>query len=265
MHRIVPSLVMLTAAPALLLLACGRGDAQDGKWGTIKGQVVWGGKAIPARKEILVAADKAHCLLKNPTADPCKGTILEEVLLINEKTKGILNAFVWLLNDVKNPLPIHPNLKKLPQNPMTIDQPACMFSPRAVAMREGQVFEVKNSAPVPHNILWTGDGVNNQGGNVLIKPGGKLEIKNLKAQFLPLSLSCSLHGWMRGRLAVFDHPYFAITDENGNFEIKDAPVGNLTIMIYHEDIGYRVGKMGEPINIKGGVNDMGKLPMGGKN
>jgi hypothetical protein len=263
MHRITTALAMLAAAPALLL-ASGRSEAQDGKWGTIKGQVVWGGANIPPRKAIKVTVDQAHCLLKNPTADPCNGTILDEALLINEKTKGLKNVFVWLINDPKNPLPINPKLKDVPKSPVIVDQPACMFFPRALAIREGQVFEVVNTAPVQHNIRWIGDGNVNQGGNVTIKPGGKAEIKDLKAQRLPLPLECNIHGWMKGRLAVFDHPYFAITDENGNFEIKDAPVGNFNIMIYHEDIGYRVGKMGEPINIKGGVNDMGKLPMGGK-
>jgi hypothetical protein len=121
---------------------------------------------------------------------------------------------------------------------------------------------VKNTATIQHNIRWIGDGDNNQGGNVTIKPGGMAEIKDLKPQRLPLLLECNIHGWMKGRLAVFNHPYYAITDDDGNFEIKNAPVGNWNIMFYHEEFGYRVGKMGEPITIKGGINDMGNLPMG---
>ena len=37
---------------------------------------------------------------------------------------------------------------------------------------------------------------------------------------LPVSVSCSIHPWMKARVFCFAHPYFAITDENGNFEIK---------------------------------------------
>jgi hypothetical protein len=251
------------AAGAILLLAASRSEAQDDKWGTIKGQVVWGGDKIPPRKAIKVNIDQAHCLLANPTANPCDGTILDEVLLINDKNKGIKNTYVWIINDPKNPLPIHPMMKDFPKE-VVIDQPACMFFPRALAMREGQVFVVKNTAPVQHNIRWIGDGENNQGGNVTIKTGGRAEVKDLKAQRLPLLLECNIHGWMKGRLAVFNHPYYAITDADGKFEIKNAPVGTYNIMIYHEDIGYRVGKMGEPITIKSGVNDMGKLATGGK-
>jgi hypothetical protein len=255
------ALVMM-AATAIVLLASDRSCAQDDKWGTIKGQVVWGGDKIPPRKVIKLAGNQAVCVA-NPTYNPCDGTVLDEDLLINEKTKGIKNAFVWLINDPKTPLPIHPALKNFPKE-IVIDQPACMFFPRALAMREGQVFVVKNTSQDQHNIRWIGD---DQGGNVTIKAGGKVEIKDLKAQRLPLLLECNLHGWMKGRLAVLDHPYFAITDDNGNFEIKNAPAGNFKIMIYHEVFAYRLGfesKYGEQITIKSGVNDMGKLPAGGK-
>jgi hypothetical protein len=254
---------MMIAVSAVVLP--GRGDAQGAKdkWGTIKGQVVWSGNDIPPREELKVVADQKHCLMANETANLGKGTILDEKLLIDAKTRGVKNVLVWLINDPQNPLPIHPDLVKFPAE-VVIDQPACMFSPRVLAMREGQVFVVKNSAPVQHNIKWSPDEQINKGGNQVIKPGGKLDIKGLKAQFLPISLECNLHNWMKGRLAVFNHPYYAITADDGSFTIKDAPVGSYRIMIYHEEIGYRLGgkgKNGEPITIKGGDNDLGKLPM----
>jgi hypothetical protein len=254
-------LLGMVAAVAIVLLASNRSDAQGDKWGTIKGEIVFGGDKIPPRKVIDVKVDPNVCLATNKTANLKDGTILDEAVLINPKNKGLKNVMVWLMNDPKNPLPIHPNLMKFPKE-LVIDQPACMFFPRALAMREGQVFVVKNSATIQHNIRWIGDGENNQGGNVTIKPGGMAEVKDLKPQRLPLLLECNIHGWMKGRLAVFNHPYYAITDDDGNFKIEDAPVGTWNIMIYHEEFGYRVGKMGEPITVKGGVNDMCKLPMG---
>jgi hypothetical protein len=256
---------MVIAASAVLLVSS-RGDAQGAKdkWGTIKGQIVWGGDKIPPRAPVKVTSDQKHCLMANDTANLQDGTILDEIVLVNPKNKGLQNVFVWLINDPEKPLPIHPDLVKFPAE-VVIDQPACMFTPRVLAMREGQVFVVKNSAPVPHNIKWTTDPNVNKDGNQLIKPGGKLEINGLKAQFRPIMLECNLHGWMKGRLAVFNHPYYAITDEDGGFQIKNAPAGNHRIMIYHEEFGYRLGvkgKDGEPITVKGGVNDLGKLPMG---
>jgi hypothetical protein len=258
--------LMLLAVPALLAWQF-RADAQGEKWGTIKGQVIWGGDTIPPRTPIDVTKnnDKDHCLKDNPTANVQNGTILDEVLLINAKNKGIKNVFVWLINDPDNPLPIHPDFMKFPRE-VEIDQPSCMFFPRAIAIREGQVLVVKNTSPVQHNIRWTGDSTINQGGNVIIKPQGKQEIKDLKAQRLPLLLDCNIHGWMKGRLAVLNHPYYAITDKNGSFEIPNAPVGKWKIMIYHEEMGYRLGaagNKGEPIAVSAGVNDMGLLKMGG--
>jgi hypothetical protein len=259
MSRDLTRFVML-AAVAALLAAPDRGFAQNDKWGTVKGKIVWGGKDIPKRTPINVTVDKAHCLTANPTANICDGTILDESWLINPKNKGVKNVFVWIMNDPMMPLPIYPALVKFPKE-VVMDQPACMFWPRAIAMREGQVLVVKNSSPVQHNIKWGGD----PGGNVVIKEGGKHEIKNLKAARLPIILECSFHSWMKGRLAVFDHPYYAITDADGIFEIKDAPVGKHNIMIYHEVQGYRLGeesRNGEPITIKAGANDFGEKTIG---
>jgi hypothetical protein len=253
----------MLALAAILLTQSSRTDAQGNDWGTIKGRVVWGGKEIPKRKQIEVKVDPQHCLKANPTAKD--GTILDEGLLVSEKNKGLKNVFVYLLVEPGTTIPIHPTLQKFPTE-VVIDQPDCMFFPRALAMREGQVFTVKNTALVQHNIRWIGDQVNNQGGNVTIKPGDKAEVKDLKAQRLPLPLECNIHGWMKGRLGVFNHPYFAITDENGNFEIKLAPAGTYKLMIYHEELGYLggiKGKNGQDITIKAGTGvDLGNQSMG---
>jgi hypothetical protein len=267
MRRYLPAASLLFIAATLWTIS-DRTDAtaaQGGTWGNIKGQIVWGGKDLPERKKIEVKVDPQHCLTANPTADKDKGTILDESILVNPKTKGLKNVFVYILVEPGTTIPIHPSLQKFPSE-VVVDQPDCMFFPRALAMREGQVFAVKNTAPVQHNIRWVGDGKDNQGGNVTIKPGDKFQVKDLKAQRLPLPLECNIHGWMKGRLGVFNHPYFAITDDNGNFEIKDAPAGMHKLMIYHEEFGYRLGakgRGGEDVTVKaGGTTDLGQLPMG---
>ncbi|HYV34277.1 MAG TPA: hypothetical protein VE988_01150 [Gemmataceae bacterium] len=262
MRRLFP-LAGLLAVTGLLLIVSGRSEAQGQEWATVKGRIVWGGKELPPAKSIEVLVDKGHCLEANPTADKAKGTIQDESILVNPKNKGLKNVFVYLY-DPANKIPIHPNLVKFPPT-VEIDQPACMFFPRALALREGQTFVVKNTAPVSHNINWSGDPNINAGGNVLLKSGASHEIKDLKNQKLPMLLACNLHGWMKGRLGVFNHPYFAITDADGNFEIKNAPVGNYNFMIYHEEFGYRLGakgSKGEPYMIKAGGTDLGELPMG---
>ena len=231
-------------------------------WGTIKGRVVWGGDALPEKKEIKVTVDQGHCLEQ--------GKLYDSLFEVDSKTKGLKNVFAALKQppDNDNPLPIHPDLKEVPKKPVVLDQPHCLFIPRALAIREGQELHTKNTAPVNHNIKWTGDPEINPGGNQTITPGADKTIKDLKAQPLPLVLQCNIHPWMSGRLAVYDHPYFAVTDKDGNFEIKKAPAGTYRLTFYHEGIGWRggaKGKAGQEITVNPNqTTDLGEVKMGGK-
>jgi len=138
-------------ATALLLPGPPPAGAQAKQdWATLKGRVVWGGQQIPQRKPIAVNVNAGHCLQANPTADAAKGTILDECLLVSAKNKGIKNVFVFLMERAETPLPCHPKLRTFDKE-VVIDQPACMFWPRAIALRQGQTLIVKNTSPVDHN------------------------------------------------------------------------------------------------------------------
>jgi hypothetical protein len=238
--------------------------AQSGDWGTIKGRIIWGGDQVPERAKIKPAQDAAHCLATNPTANQAEGTILSDVLVVNPKNKGLENAFVFFLPEAGKKIPVHPNAPK-PGRIVEIDQPCCTFMPRAVAIQEGDIMVCRNSSPVAHNFSWSGNAdVGNKGDNKVIAAGGKLELKGLKAQRLPIMFSCGLHPWMGGRLYVLPHPYFAITDKDGNFEIPNAPTGVFRLVYYHEAIGYLgggEGRNGYENTIRSGVNDVGTLKM----
>jgi hypothetical protein len=236
--------------------------AQDNApgWGTIKGQVFYGGKTIPPREKLKVDKDQAHCL--------AMGDLYSDEWLINAKNRGVRNVFVWLIQaDPKStdPLPIHPKLKSVPTEPLVIDQPHCQFKPRCVQLREGQVLLAKNSAPVPHNFHLVADPRFNVERNFVMPPKSQNTVKDLKAQRLPMPLKCDIHGWMQGRVAIYDHPYFALTDEDGKFEIKLAPAGSYRVMVYHEAVGYldgAKGRNGRPITISAnGTADLGKLKL----
>jgi hypothetical protein len=212
-------------------------------WGTIKGQVVWDGGAIPQRKVITKVnenQDKMHCLEK--------GQLLEEDWVVNPKNMGVQWTFVWLDlspddKAAKKKMPIHPNLAQIKVKNVEIDQPHCQFIRHAVALREGQNLVAKNSSPKNHNVKWTG-GLKNPGGNVIIPAGKSHTIDNLVTDKYPVNLECNIHPWMKGVVRIYDHPYFAITDADGKFEIKDAPAGNYRLVIWHESMGYRGGQAG---------------------
>jgi hypothetical protein len=237
----------------------GREAAAQGNadWGTVKGQIVWGADKLPEVKPINVDKDQDHCLEK--------GKIVSEEWVVNKDNKGVRWVFVWLSPDPgdKKELPVHPTLKEVKEKKVEIDQPCCVFIPHALGMREGQTLVAKNSSPIGHNVNYTGHPLRNPGKNLAVAPKGSIEIEGLKADDrFPVTVACNIHGWMKAYVRVFDHPYFAVTDANGNFEIKDAPAGNWRLKIWHET-GWRggaAGRDGEKVSVKGGqVTDLGKL------
>ena len=222
-------------------LAAGRAADGDQKWGTIKGQIIWAGEALPEFKKVDVNKNQDHCL--------SKGDIYSEEWIINKKNKGIRWVFVWLIPEGNGKLAIHPDLEKIKVKELMMDQPCCKFEPHVLALREGQVIVGKNSATFAHNMKWAG-GDDNPGDNKLIPAGGQIKVE-LAASPKPVILECNIHPWMKGWVRVFNHPYFAVTDADGKFEIKDAPAGKYNIVMWQEGVGWvnGGGKAGKTIEI----------------
>jgi hypothetical protein len=257
------SAVMAALVTALL----GAGETCAQGWGNVKGQVVWTGEKIPPRRVIKVDKDQNHCLSKGP--------LLSEELMIDPKSKGVANVIVWLAAP-KGALPINPDLKAVPDKKVEVDQPLCQFVPRVVVLRAGQTLVVKNSGAVPHSVkIDPPSGGVNAGENLVIPAGQTIEFggkKAFKAELKPMMLGCAFHGWMTGLIGVFDHPYFAVTDKDGMFEMKNAPAGDIRLFAYHETTGWQHmprqadkineigGRFGQRITIKPGETlDLGKI------
>jgi hypothetical protein len=228
-------------------------------WGTVKGQVVLDAP-VPKPEKLNVMKDQAHCLRNGP--------LYSESYVVNPKNKGVRWAVVWLL-DASSPtkeLPVHPSLKAVKPAKVVIDQPCCMFEPHVVALREGQELEVKNSANISHNVNVLG-GALGPNINPILPPNKSVEMKDIKARPSVINISCSIHPWMKGYVWVFKSPYFAVTDADGKFEIKNAPARKYRLVIWQESTGwvldgkspYRAGG-GKVIDIKaGGVTDLGQV------
>jgi hypothetical protein len=86
-----------------------------------------------------------------------------------------------------------------------------------------------------------------------------------KTNRFPHTLCCNIHPWMNARVGVFDHPYFAVTDERGAFEIRLAPKGAWRLKVWHEKVGWRggaEGKDGQKIEVRDQrVTDLGDLDL----
>jgi hypothetical protein len=255
--RYLSLLTLLALLACLGPLAPWRSQAADDdkNWGTIKGQVVFGGDKLPEPVEIKVDKDQAHCL--------GKGKLFGEEWVVNKANKGVRYVFVWLAPEKGGkPLPINPALKEPKDKKVEIDQPCCMFVPHAVALRQGQILVAKNSSPIAHNVNCAGHPAKNPARNIIVPPKGSLDFDGFQADDWPISVQCNIHGWMKAWVRVFDHPYYAITDADGHFEIRNAPAGEWRLKVWH-DSGWRggaKGRDGEKITVKGaGTTDLGKL------
>src|SRR5262249_50125673 len=129
------------------------------QWGTIKGQVIFGGNKPPAPIVLTVDNNKKECL-----DDQKKQQLVSEDWVIDPKTKGLKWALVYLIphdvkekEDVVKPTPIHAALKQEKPKTLVVDQPCCLFDPYVIALRDGQSITVKNSMPISHNCKVEGD------------------------------------------------------------------------------------------------------------
>jgi plastocyanin len=218
---------------------------------TVKGQVRLQEKDTPAAVVVNVTADKEHCLGKGPLAD--------DSIIVNPKTRGLKNVWVYVRAAGGAPLAVTDIPKAAGAKEHVIDQPCCQFVPRVLAVRDGDTLKVKNSAPVPHNIKYDSDTVSF---NQTVPAGGEFKAPQpFAVQKAPVEFSCSIHPWMKGRVMIFDHPFFALTDADGMFEIKDVPAKDFSITYRHE-AGYHKGKEGaKGFDLKlAGKNGVVELP-----
>lgn len=254
------AMIRRTALGAVLAVALFTVQTAAADWGTVSGQVVYDAKTAPKLVEAKVDKDKAHCL--------SKGKIFTNEIVVNAKNMGVANCLVWLedVKDEKKAIPVHPALKKALGKMVEVDQPCCQFEPRIVGMVEGQVLRVKNSAPIVHNVDIKGGADGPTQNTIIPANGGKLDLKDIKARRIPIIFSCSIHGWMKGYIGVFKTPYFAVTDKDGKFTIKNAPAGKYRILVWQEKVGWVIHSnnykiKGKIINISSKGTDLGKIKL----
>src|SRR5262245_16127438 len=179
-RQAIACLVLMAASGAVILPSA---EAQNGQWGDVSGQILWGGKGIPVQAPIAI-----------PPGVMCAKPPVDETWVVNPKTKGLRNTFVWLEPAQKGgALPIHPALAAPKPKNVEVDQPACAFVPHAVALRAGDILIAKNSSLIAHNFKYTGNPAVNPGGNPLIPPAQQVAIPGLLADRLPIAMECSIH------------------------------------------------------------------------
>lgn len=123
----------------------------------------------------------------------------------------------------------------VPTQHVLIDQRKMSFIPHVAAVQQGTTVDFLNSDPVGHNVYWPSVSGNKKlAHNLGTWPKG--EKKSFQFNDVgTASLLCNVHPEMSGYVVVVPTPYFAVTDKDGNFEIKNVPPGKYTLKTWSED------------------------------
>lgn len=230
----------------------------DGFARKISGKVIFAGP-LPISNQIKKHLDRnLHCY---EGAKPFE-TIDQEWL---GKEGGVANVVLFLKPPVGKYFPIHRDDRTI-SGAVELDQPHCVYIPHVVSLypayfdgreliQTGQKLLVKNSGKIPHNTRFNGSKVlgNDVSFNVAV---GSEKAVVLSPEGDPIPITCDIHSWMKAYAWVFNHPYHAVTNLDGTYEIPRPPAGTeLTLVAWHEGLGYInqgefKGEMGRKITLK---------------
>jgi len=225
--------------------------------GVVKGKVVYDGSP-PKMEELPYAShdDKEVCKMGAEFEKHKQEWIIGG-------GNGVANVVVWLDAPKGKTFKISDEtVKERANEEPVLDQPHCAFVPHIVAMytgsgklASGQQLFVKNSSKVGHNTKIEGDErAGNSPYNKTLNPGENVK-HTIKFQKAPLSVKCDKHPWMNAQIVTFDQPYFAVTDKDGVFTIKNVPSGvDLTVRAWHESFGALKEAISETKSFKAGEN-----------
>ena len=230
-----PTLAAVLILPFLALAGCGDA-APDGTGGggapaaeappaeplgtsTIAGSVRFDGD-VPELRPLDMDADPA-CAAKH--TEP----VYPEILAVDEQA-GLANVLVYVADNLpEGPYP--------PAEPPVIDQQGCRYTPRVAGIMVGQDLKVLNSDELLHNVHSLSEV--NRPFNRAMPAAIKQATFSFTDEEPAFRIKCDVHPWMSSYVAVFNHPYFAVTGPDGSFEIPGLPAGTYTIEAWHERLG----------------------------
>ena len=132
----------------------------------------------------------------------------------------------------------------IPEEPVENDQKGCVFLPRVMGLQVDQPIRYLNSDPMAHNVH--GLPRNSSPWNFSLGLKGTSRNVTVDAEEVGIEVKCDIHGWMRSYLGVFDHPYFALSGQDGSFRLQNVPPGEYTIAAWHERFGVTSQKIALP-------------------
>jgi plastocyanin len=208
-------------------------------WGTLKGQIKFAGN--PPEVKVLQEKGKA---VKDPDMCAVDSPILSERFEVDSATKGVKNVLVYL----PRPTAVNEDAKKaVSSETVMFDQKHCVFEPHVLGLMTGVPVTLKSSDSKNHNVNVK---LKSSSFNQTIGGGQSVKFTPLGPERMPGQVVCDIHPWMMAWWMVLDHPYSAVTDAKGNFEIKNAPAGTQKVVVWQEAVGFVTPSSGQDVTIK---------------
>jgi plastocyanin len=189
--------------------------------GTIQGTVLFDGTP-PAAKTFVPNKDTEVC----GTTERVAGDV------VIGADRGIKNVIVSLTNAPATEMDT--TVKGM------VDQKGCMFTPRVVQVAVGAPMVFLNNDNIFHNIHTSATA------NLPINKAQPGFMKRLSETFTQpeiFEVACDVHSWMKGWIIVQEHPYYAVTDDNGTFTLPNVPAGTYTLRYRHETFGEQTAEV----------------------
>lgn len=193
--------------------------------GDVTGKVSFDGTA-PKATRLRMDADKV-CSRAH------KDAVLGEEVVIN--ANGTLrNVIVYVKDGLK--------VKKFPapKGKTKFDQIGCVYTPHVLGVQTGQEVEIVNSDPTLHNVHSLSK--DNPSFNVAQPKKGMTLSKTFEKGEI-FKVKCEVHTWMGAYIGVFEHPFFAVTGDDGSFKLDKLPPGDYTLEAWHEKYGTQTMKV----------------------
>ena len=189
--------------------------------GEVKGIVSLQGTA-PANEAIRMNADPV-CV------KAASGPQTAQTIIVGTDGTSLANVFVYVKDGLGN------YVYDTPTTPAVLDQRGCRYTPHVFGVRVNQPVEIVNSDPTLHNIHALPK-ANQEFNNGQPIQGMKMT-HTFTAKEVMVPFKCDVHGWMNAYVGVLDHPYFAVTGNDGTFSLASLPAGTYTIEAWHEKLG----------------------------
>jgi len=189
--------------------------------GSITGRVRFTG--TPPAPETVAVANDPTCAAAHPA-----GLVVNEVRV---QDGALADALVYVARGLEE------RVFAVPDEPVVIDQRACLFVPRVAGVQVGQRVEFVNSDDTLHNVH--GSPSASAPWNFGLGVQGARRALVIEHAEVPVPVRCEVHPWMRLDLGIVDHPYFAVTGDDGAFTLAGVPAGHYVVAAWHARLGSR--------------------------